>query len=146
MNIKSISQKYAIERIKIEKKLYEPCPSTTMRAIGANIYKNMLKNEVIQDIKSLGYSSQEADKLFHNFVLKASDKINRGLLLDSIDVCNPLEDINLDTIKKILLYRHNLAIHTGIEASKPSAKDNANIIKKILLCRHKLAIHILSQS
>lgn len=110
MNIKSISQKYAIERIKIEKKLYEPCPSTTMRAMGANIFKNLLKNEVIQDIKSLGYSSVEANKFFHNYVLKKSDKINSGFLLDTIDVFNPSKNDNIDKIKKVLLDRHNLAI------------------------------------
>jgi len=110
MNIKSISTQYAIQRIKIEKTLYEPCPNIVMRAIVGDLQKNLVKNEAIQDIKSLGYSSIEANKLFHNYVLKKSDKINSDYLLD-VTVPYVLANDNIDITRQILLDRHKLAIY-----------------------------------
>lgn len=110
MNIKSISTHYALENIKIQKSLYESCPSVLMRAYVGNLKKVLLKNQAIQEMKTIGYSDKEADKFFNNYVLKYLEKTNSDYMLDANceGTFHSIED--LEKTRQILLDRHNLAI------------------------------------
>ena len=109
MNIKTISTKYAIEQIKINKSIYEPEASIFTRSYIRD-QKKLLKNDVINDIKSIGYSAHEAKKFFYNYVLRESEKIDSEFLIDPVNVCLLLSIDDLRRTKQILLDRHTHAI------------------------------------
>ncbi len=110
MNIKSISTYYAIENLKIQKSLYESCPSVLMRAYVGDLKKVSLKNQAIQDMKTIGYSDREADQFFNNYVLRFLQKTNSDYMLDANceDTFHSIEV--LKKTRQILLDRHTLAL------------------------------------
>lgn len=110
MNIKSISTHYALENIKIQKSTYEQCPSVLMRAYVGDLRKVLLKNQAIQEMKTIGYSDTEAHKFFNNYILRHLQKTNSDYMLDANceETFYSIED--LEKTRQILLDRHNLAI------------------------------------
>lgn len=108
MNISSISQNYTLERIKLNKLLYES------NSIFINKYlsdqKRDLKIDTIKNIRNLSYSSQEAEKLFYRYVVREYEKSKENFQIDTTSTLQSLKIGDFSKARQILLDRYLLAI------------------------------------